>query len=1118
MPNWKRILSFFKHHTGVCVIVLCWLVIVVTNLPGSNTWLLGWDNLVPELDLKLNIQRSIFAAWEEYQGLGLLGGIGHASEFTRQLLLLPFSLVLPTASLRYIWTFAMLLLGPLGMYACARVLLPYVSKPSTRTIVPTAALVASLFYLFNLGTVQNFYAPLESFSSFYGFFPWLLWSILEYWSKPSGKLLRRFFLISLAATSAFHVQTMFVVYTIVLAIFSIENLASRNQDAFKHTLLIWLTVVVVNAFWLLPVGYFTLTNGRVTVESKQNRIGTPETQLQNRAYGSLDHSALLEGYWFDYTDASNGETVFLMGNWKKHVENPIVRGIGYALFTAAILGLIWYGLSKKNRLSPLVVSVFSLSMLSSGKGAFGVLFNLLSTVVPLFSQIFRTPFTKWVVIASFTYALGLAFFISALHSLRVLHRWSRTAAALLLALAIFMILPLFKHQLLYDKVEVALPQAYLNLFAHMKSAPKQARILYLPTPTLWGWNFYTWGYRGSGFLWYGIEQPIVDRNFDVWSSTNETFYRQLITAFQQRDAQTFNSLLAQYDISYVLVDQSITTATQQTQESDFDTWESLLSQAGIEIDWQDDFLTLYRVGHSNHFLSSPTTYSLAKNDVKLSRFNPVFQSVGPYLSIQNDDQSSIILPFSELLKESPGKQLRANDSGIVFDVPIEPSNSMRSLLVPLTEPSSVHATPSRISLNGNRLSFQFPPEATIEAGDITVGLGQLQNFDIELAEIYDTAVLEFDGTPIYIGQGKTIDYVLTSIRRDMPLSFRYFDASKAMAEGNEITIHTDDIRTAFIPDAALSKLTDRQVKIAVAAGVKNIAITVPAWQIPLVIYDPKTAINCDAFKRGTFSKEVSGTEVRYIAENTATICDGLATRQGITELFNVFKLSSNNINGRSIKFYIEDMSDHTVVLEDLQPSGAVSQLYTIPAREQTKRSSYWINFETRSFGDDTAINSISEATLFPLSIDIKRLSMAQLVTDSTSTISSVSTLKGYEKWGTSFYRATVGNEQSLITLSQSYDSGWVAFSLDQPSIPLAHQLYNGWSNAWSIPVGSTGDRTIIIFYWPQLLIFVGYGLIILVFVYYLYHRLQLRARTDARLPGGHAHSIRHKTKNYLRGS
>lgn len=79
----------------------------------------------------------------------------------------------------------------------------------------------------------------------------------------------------------------------------------------------------------------------------------------------------------------------------------------------------------------------------------------------------------------------------------------------------------------------------------------------LPQGSFWGWVFYNWDYTGSGFWWYGIEQPILDRAFDVWSLENEKYYWQLNEALQKRDLELLNQVIEQYDIEYIIFDNSV---------------------------------------------------------------------------------------------------------------------------------------------------------------------------------------------------------------------------------------------------------------------------------------------------------------------------------------------------------------------------------------------------------------------------------------------------------------------------------------------------------------------------------------------------------------------------------
>src|SRR6266566_455847 len=79
------------------------LLLFLTNYqPG--TILSGWDNLHPEFDFGLNVKRSIFAVWQEYQGLGLLGGMAHSADLLRHIFLFGLSFFIPTDMLRYVWT------------------------------------------------------------------------------------------------------------------------------------------------------------------------------------------------------------------------------------------------------------------------------------------------------------------------------------------------------------------------------------------------------------------------------------------------------------------------------------------------------------------------------------------------------------------------------------------------------------------------------------------------------------------------------------------------------------------------------------------------------------------------------------------------------------------------------------------------------------------------------------------------------------------------------------------------------------------------------------------------------------------------------------------------------
>ena len=156
----KKIFPYF-------VIFLTVFILFIANYrPG--TWLSGWDNLHPEFNFKLNLQREIYSGWQEYQGLGATGGLMIATDIPRLIFLWLMSFFLPLSALRYVFTFLMLFLGAIGM----KKLLRFIGNETT-------ALSGALFYILNLGTVQIFYSPFDPFVVFFGFLPWLIYIFIK---------------------------------------------------------------------------------------------------------------------------------------------------------------------------------------------------------------------------------------------------------------------------------------------------------------------------------------------------------------------------------------------------------------------------------------------------------------------------------------------------------------------------------------------------------------------------------------------------------------------------------------------------------------------------------------------------------------------------------------------------------------------------------------------------------------------------------------------------------------------------------------------------------------------------------------------------------------------------
>ncbi len=463
---------------------------------------------------------------------------------------------LPDHTLRYVWSMLTLLIGGLGAYYLAR---DFVIRKFTLFGRFWAAL-AGVFYIFNLSTVQQYYVQFETFTSHFAFLPWIFWGVLLYLTKATLKRLVLLSAIFLLSSPSYYVPTIFVVTALALGIISLAHfLFHRNFNSFKKVLNIFLSLFVTNAFWLLPFAYFTLTNSQVAVENKINQMATQTIYLENKQHGNLLDVPLLKSFWFNKIDPDiDGQFNFLMLPWKTHLENPFILSLGYLLFGVVVFGVV-HELKNKNwrNIGFAGILLLSLTLLLSATPPFFWIGEFLRNKITLFNQAFRFPFTKFSIVASLMYSL---FFASGLYAISKIIPYKKLRLLCLIGgigtIFIFT-LPAIRGDFFYSKEQIKIPTEYFGTFKFFKQNGKNERIANFPQHTLWGWNFYKWGYGGSGFLWYGIDQPILDRAFDPWSKHNENYYWEISQAIYSKDIKAIESILEKYQISWLLVDENV---------------------------------------------------------------------------------------------------------------------------------------------------------------------------------------------------------------------------------------------------------------------------------------------------------------------------------------------------------------------------------------------------------------------------------------------------------------------------------------------------------------------------------------------------------------------------------
>ncbi len=577
------------------------LVLLEGILVGANyipgTWLMGWDNVMPELDFRQALVTNLFGVWQEHRGGGLYDGMGHAANLVHTLFLWLLSLALPASVLRYAFHFLMHLLGGVGMYILLSRVIPAPlavipakagiqnhfkldprscpeddNKPRF-SLMQWIALLGAIFYLFNLATIQMFYTPLEAFSVHFAALPWLAWSLLVFLKEGSRKRLLIFLLISLLSTPQFFIPTLLLPVGILLGSITIITVIKNiSVITIRRCIKAAGSFFLINAFWLLPYVWGLPRNAPVIQAAKINQMSSEEVFARSQAFGGLGDVLRMRGFPLDFEDIdADGRTTFLMAPWREFLEKPLVVAGSWILVTVVMLGLLAsIGVKKlaaaklltpmeyKEAVSFAVTFILALFFLANDTPIIKGFMDLLRETIPWFAEAYRFPFTKFSLLfglsASILIAVGVA---RIMHLVGKLHqRAALTVATTITAVILLLAYPAFRGHFFSDRLRVRLPNDYPRLFAFMNDKPP-GRIAYLPQHQFWSWKYYDWGYRGSGFLWYGTQQPILDRAFDPWSNENENYYWEISRSIYSKDVAAFDAVLAKYDVHYILFDKNI---------------------------------------------------------------------------------------------------------------------------------------------------------------------------------------------------------------------------------------------------------------------------------------------------------------------------------------------------------------------------------------------------------------------------------------------------------------------------------------------------------------------------------------------------------------------------------
>ena len=251
-----------------------------------------------------------------------------------------------------------------------------------------------------------------------------------------------------------------------------------------------------------------------------------------------------------------------MPEWREHISNPLVQSIGYIFFGFSLGGLfLAFKRRQKTLLSFAPFVIIPFIFLMNHTPPFSWLYNYLLNF-SLFEEAVRFIFTKLSILLVFGYTVFLSYFLLWLFDAVKSRKRSLILSTLYLLLIITYAFPLFRGHLISDKFKVKVPDQYFQLWNYMKTQPNET-VLTLPLHTFSGWQYYKWGYQGSGFIWFGMKQPVLDRDSDRWSIANEQAFRELQYTLYSQRLEQFDKTLKKFGVGYIVWDTSAITPSEK---------------------------------------------------------------------------------------------------------------------------------------------------------------------------------------------------------------------------------------------------------------------------------------------------------------------------------------------------------------------------------------------------------------------------------------------------------------------------------------------------------------------------------------------------------------------------
>jgi len=1030
-----------------------WFIIAAMNFP-KDAFLTGWDNLHPEFNIAESLKRAVFGVWQEHQGLGHVGGHGYAAVLPHTIMIAILGIFFSLNLVRVIFTLLTLLAGALGCYFLIRLLLRSKNLP----IQLVVALLGAVFYMVNFATIQQFYIQLEAFIIHFAVLPWLLYltlSMLHSWTKKKVVL---FAFISFIGSTQGFIPPLFVIYFISLSsLLFFYLLSNRTIQSFQKALIIGLITFCVNSYWLLPALQYTLTGSSAFLNSTNNRLSTQGWVDTNDSYGTIDNLSILRGFPSQSIDSETiSGTKYIFQPWLNHLNSPLVGGIGMGIFLIICLGVIVFIKNQKPRyhIAFVILIFFMFSLLATQVPILSSVSKFIQQL-PLFKQAFRAGFTKVSIALALYYAVffayGACFFIELLH--KMFRRFDKVnvvsfvGGGLLLCFVLYFSFPIFQGHLFYKKASIAIPPAYFELFSFFDGQQNTDRIALLPQGTHWGWDTYKWGYTGSGFMWFGLPQPILERAFDVWSSVSENYYWELTQVLFSSNVVQLDNIIDKYQIKWVIIDESFIPfyGTKYPISAD-KTIALITSSPRFKLEKKISLphgqsIYIYKTQlkqADNTHISIYKNISTTSQPFSWTTHDLLYEKTQGYKTQNTPSIHSLNFPFGSLFSTRDQSELSfaVKENSDSFTISTNISNSNRLLTIP------------PYSLRGLDLEPIMQDVSKYASPSYFISIDNQQVQEIENSKTLPTSVKLY-------GNEKRLAVTIPKLQ--------YYSS------------YNSDKPGAIQPNIAQCSDPNKNAK---------------------VVFN---------------TQKIQGGFVTNLENISSSTCYDLFIPNASQKYGYILMVESKNIEGNPLLFTLINGTTRRNDVETYLPAKNIMNTSTIIIPPKALDGlGYSLRFSNISISNRKSINNLGKIILYPIPYDfITSIKTSSQNTVSTSSVVQ-SNLFSVEHSSSFLYKIqiptyNIQGSDPTITLNQGFDEGWKAYEMNeepnwlQSNFPFLfgtelkeHVLINNWANGWALdsskPKAESLNRHIVILFLPQYLQFIGFGLLGLTFLGILLYR------------------------------